>query len=69
MTGSSNEKNFMRETIVKPKETKSHRAGRAFCLVLFAVILGIVSAVSFVISIPFVIYFFRKPLSAADATE
>ena len=38
MTGSPNEKNFMRETIVKPKENKSRRAGRAFCLVLFAVI-------------------------------
>lgn len=64
MTGSSNEKNFMRETIVKPKETKSHRAGRAFCLVLFAVILGIVSAVSFVISIPFVEKYLGKEITA-----
>ncbi len=53
MADSSNEKKFMRETIVKPKESKRRRAGRAFCLVLFAVILGIVAAVSFVLSIPF----------------
>ena len=53
MTGSPNDKNFMRETIEKPKTKKGHRAGRVFCLVLFAVILGIVAAVSFVISIPF----------------
>ena len=52
MTGSPNDKNFMRETIEKPKTKKGHRAGRVFCLVLFAVILGIVAAVSFVVSIP-----------------
>ncbi len=53
MNDSPNEKKFMRETIVKPKESKSRRAGRMICLVLFAVILGIVAAVSFVLSIPF----------------
>ncbi len=66
MTGSPNEKNFMRETIVKPKEKKSRRAGRAFCLVLFAVILGIVSAVSFVISIPFAEKYFGKETTAPN---
>lgn len=53
MTDSPNEKRFMRETIVKPKESRSRRVGRAFCLVLFAAILGIISAVSFVLSVPF----------------
>ena len=37
MTESPNEKKFMRETIVKPKETKGQKAGRFFCLVLYAV--------------------------------
>ena len=64
MTGSPNEKNFMRETIVKPKEPKIRRAGRAFCLVLFAVILGIISAVSFVISVPFAEKYFGKETTA-----
>ena len=49
MTDSPNDKKFMRETIVKPKEEKSRKAGRMLSLVLFAVILGIVAAVSFVI--------------------
>lgn len=52
MTESPNEKKFMRETIVKPKETKGQKAGRFFCLVLCAVILGVVAAVSFVVSLP-----------------
>ena len=42
----------MREKIVKQKETKSRRAGRFFCLLLCAVILGAVAAVSFVVSVP-----------------
>lgn len=52
MTDLPNEKKFMREKIVKPKETKGRRAGRFFCLILIAVILGIVAAVSFVVSLP-----------------
>ena len=64
MTGSPNEKKFMRETIEKPKKIKSHRVGRAFCLVLFAVILGIISAVSFVISIPFAEKYLGKETTA-----
>lgn len=64
MTDSPNEKKFMRETIVKPKETKSRKAGRIFCLVLFAVILGIISAVSFVISIPFAEKYLGKETTA-----
>lgn len=52
MTDSPNEKKFMREKIVKPKETKGQRAGRFFCLILVAVIMGIVAAVSFVVSMP-----------------
>lgn len=52
MTESPNDKKFMREKIVKPKETKGQKAGRFFCLVLCAVILGIVAAVSFVVSLP-----------------
>lgn len=52
MTESPNDKKFMREKIVKPKETKSQKAGRFFCLVLCAVILGVVAAVSFVVSLP-----------------
>ena len=53
MTDSPNDKKFMREKIVKPKETSGRRAGRIFCLLLCAVILGIVAAVSFVVSVPF----------------
>ena len=64
MTGSPNDKNFMRETIEKPKVKKSHRAGRVFCLVLFAVILGIVAAVSFVVSIPFAEKYIGKETTA-----
>jgi len=64
MTDSPNEKTFLRETIVKPKQTKSRRAGRAFCLVLFAVILGIISAISFVISIPFAEKYLGKETTA-----
>ena len=52
MTESPNEKKFMREKIVKPKESRSQKAGRFFCLVLVAVILGVVAAVSFVVSLP-----------------
>ena len=43
----------MREKIVKPKETTGQKAGRLFCLVLCAVILGVVASVSFVVSLPF----------------
>lgn len=52
MTDSPNEKKFMREKIVKQKESKSQMAGRFFCFVVCAVILGIVAAVSFVVSVP-----------------
>lgn len=60
MTDSPNEKKFMRETIVKQKESKSRRAGRMICLVCLAVILGIVSAVSFVLSLPLAEKYFGK---------
>lgn len=53
MTDSPNDKKFMREKIVKPKETKGKTAGKIFCLVLCAVLLGAVAAVSFVVSVPF----------------
>lgn len=64
MTDSPNEKKFMRETIVKPKESKSRRAGRMVCLVFLAVILGIVSAVSFVLSIPLAEKYLGKETTA-----
>lgn len=53
MTELPNDKKFMREKIVRPKETRSQKAGRFFCLVLCAVILGVVASVSFVVSLPF----------------
>ena len=52
MTDSPNEKKFMREKIVKPKQTGRQVAGRIFCLFLFAVIFGVVAAVTFVVSKP-----------------
>lgn len=52
MTDPQNEKTFMREKIVKPKQSKKQMAGRLVCLFLFAVIFGIVAAVSFVVSKP-----------------
>lgn len=52
MTDSPNEKKFMREKIVKPKRTGRQVAGKIFCLILFAVIFGIVAAVTFVVSKP-----------------
>lgn len=54
MTNSPNDKKFMREKIVKPPVNKRRLAARAFCLCLFAAILGLVAAVSFVISRPMV---------------
>ena len=54
MTDSPNEKKFMREKIVKPPISKRRLAGRILCLCLFAVILGVVAAVSFVVSMPVV---------------
>lgn len=57
-----NEKKFMREKIVKPPVNKRQVAGRIFCLFLFAVIFGIVAAISFVVSRPVAEkYFGRKP--------
>lgn len=52
MTDLPNEKKFMRETIVKQEKPKRPLAVRIFCLCFFAVIFGIVSAVSFVVSLP-----------------
>lgn len=52
MADSSNDKKFMRETIVKPKETKSRLLRKITGLVLFAVLFGIVSAISFVMAKP-----------------
>ena len=54
MADSPNDKKFMREKIVKPPINKRRLAGRALCLCLFAVILGVVAAVSFVVSRPMV---------------
>ena len=50
MTDSPNGKKFMREKIVKPKKTGRQVAGKIFCLFLFAVIFGVVAAVTFVVS-------------------
>lgn len=52
MTDSPNEKKFMRETIVKQEKPKERLAVRMFSLCFFAVIFGIVAAVSFVLSLP-----------------
>lgn len=52
MTDTPNEKKFMREKIVKPKRTGKQVAGKIICLLLFAVIFGVVAAVSFVVSKP-----------------
>ena len=52
MTESPNDKKFMREKVVKPKEKKGRWIQRVLGLVLFAVIFGIISAVSFVVSLP-----------------
>ncbi len=62
MSDSPNEKKFMREKVVKPKASKGRTAGKIFCLVLFAVIFGVVSAVSFVVSVPLAQkYFGQEP--------
>lgn len=53
MTDSPKEKKFMREKVVKPQISKRKIIGRAVCLFLLAVILGVVAAVSFVVSLPF----------------
>lgn len=52
MTESPNEKKFMREKIVKPPVNKRLVARRVLCLLLFAVIFGVVASVSFVVSKP-----------------
>ncbi len=65
MTDSPNEKKFMREKIVKPQETKGKKAGRLFCLVLCAIILGIVAAVSFVVSVPLAKKYLGEETSAS----
>ena len=52
MSDTPNEKNFMREKIVKPPIDKRRAAGRILCYVLFAVVFGGVAAVSFVVSLP-----------------
>ena len=54
----------MREKIVKPKETKGKMAGKFFCLVLCAVILGVVAAVSFVVSVPLAERYFETETEA-----
>ena len=53
-----NEKNFMREKIVRPPVNRRRAAGRILCFVLFAAILGAVAAVSFVVSRPMAEKFF-----------
>ena len=52
MTDSPNEKRFMREKIVKPPMSRRQVIRRIFCFLLVAVIVGVVAAVSFVISRP-----------------
>ena len=52
MSDTPNEKNFMREKVVKPPIDKRRAAGRILCYVLFAVVFGGVAAVSFVVSLP-----------------
>ena len=46
MSDTPNEKNFMREKIVKPPIDKRRAAGRIMCYVLFAAVFGGVAAVS-----------------------
>ena len=48
MSDTPNEKNFMREKVVKPPIDKRRAAGRILCYVLFAAVFGGVAAVSFV---------------------
>ena len=67
MTDSPNEKKFMREKIVKPPINKRRLAGRILCLCLFAVILGVVAAVSFVVSMPVVEKFLMMAVAAVAA--
>ena len=62
MADSPNDKKFMREKIVKPPINKRRLAGRVLCLCLFAVILGVVAAVSFVVSRPMVEKFLGRSL-------
>ena len=52
MAEAPNEKKFMRETIVKPPVSRGQIARRLLALILFAVIFGVVAAVSFVVSWP-----------------
>lgn len=52
MAEAPNEKKFMRETIVKPPVSRGQIARRLLALILFAVIFGVVAAVSFVVSRP-----------------
>ncbi len=52
MSDSPNEKKFMRETIVKEKKPRSGLLTKFFGLCLFAVIFGIIAAVSFVLAKP-----------------
>lgn len=52
MTETPNKKKFMREKIVKPPVDKRRIVGRFLCLFFLAVILGVVAAVSFVVSRP-----------------
>ena len=52
MSDTPNEKNFMREKVVKPPIDKRRAAGRILCYVLFAAVFGGVAAVSFVVSLP-----------------
>ena len=49
MSDTPNEKNFMREKIVKPPIDKRRAAGRILCYVLFAAVFGGVAAVSFTV--------------------
>ena len=52
MAGAPDEKTFMRETIIKPKATSRQIAGKVICLLLVALLFGVVSAVGFVVSKP-----------------
>jgi len=60
MTDSPKEKKFMREKVVKPPINKRQIAGRFVCLLLLAVIFGVVAAISFVVSRPMAEKFLGK---------
>lgn len=66
MTDSPNDKKFMREKVVKPKENKGRWIRRVLGLVLFAVIFGIISAVSFVLSLPLAEKYFGTETKAPN---